>query len=163
MSRQVVTTVYVFDELSESAKEKAREWFREGVRDDDWYEVTYEDASRVHLIIKEFDIYRGTVDGYLTRTFKDTIEAIYKEHGKTSNTFKLAARYHLKLEQATSQIGGFDQTDDYEVMRKEFVRELLEEYLCLLRREYEYLLSNESIDETIRVNEYEFDNQGLKA
>lgn len=47
MSRVMETTVYKFDELSERAKEKAREWFREGNLDYDWWEFVYEDAERI--------------------------------------------------------------------------------------------------------------------
>lgn len=37
MSRTVETTVYKFDELSDEAKEKAREWYRAGCYDYDWW------------------------------------------------------------------------------------------------------------------------------
>jgi len=37
--------VYTFDELSESAKERARTWYREGAFDYEWYEATVEGAK----------------------------------------------------------------------------------------------------------------------
>ena len=41
------TTVYKFDELSDSAKEKAREWYRRGqFNDSSWSEYTIEEAVR---------------------------------------------------------------------------------------------------------------------
>lgn len=41
-------TVYKFEELSESAKERARDWYRRGICDDSWwYECVYEDAATI--------------------------------------------------------------------------------------------------------------------
>lgn len=44
-------TVYQFDELSDKAKEKAREWYRDGQLDYDWWEFVYElaDTAAKHL------------------------------------------------------------------------------------------------------------------
>ena len=38
-------TLYKFDELSDAAKEKAREWFRRDYPDYDWWEFVYEQAD----------------------------------------------------------------------------------------------------------------------
>lgn len=38
-------TVYQFDELSDAAKEKAREWYRDGQLDYDWWGFVYEQAD----------------------------------------------------------------------------------------------------------------------
>ena len=43
--------VYSFDELSEQAKEKAREWFRAGTLDYEWWDGVFEDAKRVGALI----------------------------------------------------------------------------------------------------------------
>lgn len=40
-------TVYNFDELSDDAKEQARQWFREGALDYDWYNFIYDDAATI--------------------------------------------------------------------------------------------------------------------
>ena len=47
MSEVIETTVYRFVELSDSAKETARSWYREGGLIDDWHEFIYEDFERV--------------------------------------------------------------------------------------------------------------------
>jgi len=47
MPHEQTKTVYYFDELSDKAKDKARDWFREGALDYDWYGTTFEDAVRV--------------------------------------------------------------------------------------------------------------------
>ena len=50
---------YKFEELSPKAKEKARDWFREGALDYDWWDSTYEDAASIGLKITGFDLGRG--------------------------------------------------------------------------------------------------------
>ena len=42
---------YTFDELSDTAKEKAREWYRDGQLDYDWWEFVYDDALRMAEIL----------------------------------------------------------------------------------------------------------------
>jgi hypothetical protein len=48
MPRVIERTVYTFSELSEKAKEKARDWYRETLHDEsDWWDQIYEDASTI--------------------------------------------------------------------------------------------------------------------
>jgi len=47
MPRIVETTVYELNELSESAKERARAWYQEECLDYDWHEWVYEDFETV--------------------------------------------------------------------------------------------------------------------
>jgi len=51
MPEIIETTVYHLAELSESAKEKARSWYREGAFDDDWYEFIFDDFARICEIL----------------------------------------------------------------------------------------------------------------
>lgn len=51
MSKVVETTVYQLDELSDTAKEKARAWYREGGFDHDWFEFVYEDFQSIAEIL----------------------------------------------------------------------------------------------------------------
>lgn len=41
----VTKTLYQFHELDDKSKEKARDWYREASRDDEFWEYTYEDAA----------------------------------------------------------------------------------------------------------------------
>lgn len=45
--RTIETALFKFDELSDSAKEKAREWFRAGALDFDWWDAVYDDAANI--------------------------------------------------------------------------------------------------------------------
>jgi hypothetical protein len=46
MPTTIETTVYTFAELTDAAKERARDWFRQGM-ESDWYEFVYECADEV--------------------------------------------------------------------------------------------------------------------
>jgi hypothetical protein len=51
MPHAVTIQLYKFDELSDAAKEKARDWFREASANDDWYDFVYEDVDTVAALL----------------------------------------------------------------------------------------------------------------
>jgi len=51
MPTVIETTVFTFDELTDAAKECAREWYREGNLDYDWWDCTYDDFSTICEIL----------------------------------------------------------------------------------------------------------------
>lgn len=54
--RTITKEVYLFKELSDEAKEKAREWYREGNLDYDWWDTAFDDFVTIgNLLGIEFD------------------------------------------------------------------------------------------------------------
>lgn len=51
MPQTIETTVYAFNELDETAKQKAREWYLESALNYDWWEYIYEDAIAIGKIL----------------------------------------------------------------------------------------------------------------
>lgn len=51
MSTTIKTEVFTFDELDDSAKEKAREWYREGALDYDWWGYIFDDAKTAGALL----------------------------------------------------------------------------------------------------------------
>ena len=51
MPEQVCVTVYQFGELSDAAKDKARDWWRAGGMDYDWWDAVYDDFARICEIL----------------------------------------------------------------------------------------------------------------
>ena len=47
MSRIIIITVYTLHELSSTAQEKVRDWYRQHHADSNWYENVYEDFREV--------------------------------------------------------------------------------------------------------------------
>lgn len=166
-------TLYAFDELTDEAKEKARNWYREVCIDYDWWQSTYDDAERIGLNITEFDLGgRKHIKGHITDTVQGVCTRIMAEHGKSCETYKLAETWLAKSTTLTSLIEAkcdneakeeLDRLEaEQEENEAEFEQALLEEYFTLLDHEYEYLQSDEHVDESIRCNEYTFTETGKR-
>lgn len=159
--------IYSFDELSDDAKETARNWYRDGALDYDWWEFVYEDAERVGLKITGFDLDRRRhAEGKFTDAPEDVAGSILKEHGDTCETYKTAAQFIADRASLIADLEDGTEVEDteaYEDLKEEFLKSLLEDYSIILQNEYEYQLSDECVDETIRANDYEFLESGKRA
>lgn len=184
-------TLYKFDELDERAQEKALESLWDLDVDHDWWDHIYRDAANIGLKITEFDTYRNTISGELTDYLLDSCKLIRKNHGKDCETFKTAKAYldeyiaaFVKWREAeqTSEFDAdseidddfedwkpidylkeFKWTDEAREIEKEYQKALLEDYLSMLRGEYDHLTSGENIKESIRDNDYLFTEDGRRT
>jgi len=163
------TDAYKFDELSDDAKRKALENLHDINVDFNWWDCTYKDAKTIGCAIKGFDLDRRSYCKLVCNDAHETARLIIANHGRTCDTYKLAAEYledHDKIINEAERDEDGELANEYAVdnlldeLNEEFQRALGEEYLSLLRKEYEYLTSEESIVETIQVNEYEFTEDG---
>ena len=142
--KTVTTNLYQYDELTDEAKEKVLEMLDDLNVCHDWWEFTYDDAKNIGLEITSFDTYRGEITGDLIETPGEVKKLVMKNHGKDCDTYKYVEQFDMRRE-----------VDEYE-----FKYGLLQEYLSILNKEYEYLTSQEAIEENIRANEYEFTSSG---
>jgi hypothetical protein len=160
---------YNFSELSNRAKDTARDWWRHSGLDFDWWNQTYEDAAQVGLKITGFDTGRSCeIDGNFTGTPKETAAKIIADHGEDTGT-AAEARHYLKTlgeflataeKDEYGELATYALEADREDIDKEFLRSLLEEYLVMLRAELEYQYSEECVDELLGANGYEFTEDG---
>jgi hypothetical protein len=166
--------IYKFSELPDDAKDKAIEWYASASCHDEWWQNTYEDAESVGIKIKGFDCDRGNkIDGAIINcSARECAEAIKKSHGDTCETYKLAdafliARDKIVDEAPRDENGDFESEYDLDAaldeIEAEFERAILEEYLSILRREYDFVTSREYIIDAIEANEYEFTEEGKIA
>ena len=164
------TKVYKFSELPEDAKEKAMEKLYDININYDWYEFTYEDAKQIGLIINEFDIDRGSYcRGKFAESAESTADLIIANHGIDCETYKTAESY-LKERDEIVETAKRDENGEFEdenelddkldELDAEFKKSIFEDYLIILRKEYEYQSSEEAIKETIEANDYEFTIEG---
>lgn len=145
--RTIEVELFRFDELDDDTQDKAVERLADINVHYEWWESIYEDAERIGLRITAFDTYRREIEGDLIESENEVLRRIISEHGPTTDTHAMAlAHYALKYS------GEFDPED--------FKHDLLQEYLSMLDREYEYMTSREAIVETIEANEYEFTANG---
>ena len=190
--KTVEVNVYQFDELSDEAKEKAREWYRNGSFNYEWWDFLYDDfkerAKEVGFDVTniyfrgfwsqgdgamfEYDYMRDKLR--LEFINQLGLSAMRKDwlinNTMTSGRGKHRGHYyhsrccehniywevdngdlHYWLESFESDFIDF-VTDKYE--------DLCHELYKSLEKEYEYLNSDEVIDESLIVNEYEFDEDG---
>jgi hypothetical protein len=169
-------TLYTFDELGETAKEKALEVYRHINLDFDWWDGTYQDAKYIGLEIQSFDLDRRRhATGKFIEDANHCASKIIKEHGEMCETYKtakaflsdwaeLVAKYSdgVNLEQVhEDKEYEFDQEADE--LQEEFLKSILEDYSIMLQKESEYLYSDEAVQEFIEANEREFTEEGKKA
>lgn len=151
--------LYKYDELSDEAKQKAREKMYDINVDYNWWDSIYEDAARIGLELNGFDIDRRSYcNGKFTTDAKTVAENIIKEHGPECETYKTAASCLVDF-------NGIDIEDDeaddqFAAQADHFLKSILEDYRIILQKEYEYLTSEEAIVEIIKANEYDFTIDG---
>lgn len=212
MPEIVETTVYRLEELSDSAREKARYWYREGAFDHDWFECVYEDFQRIAEILGlEFKtssvrLYGGGTRqdpriwfrGFWSQGDGACYEAWYRYatgaarrirvyapqddalHGIADALQEVQRRNFYQLRAETTQRGLYyhehamsvsverdspswqDMTDDAEEAITEALRDLAGWLYRQLEREYDYLSSDEIVDEAIVANEYTFTEAGRR-
>lgn len=171
--REETIKLYKFVELPAEIKEKI---ITEncGINvDHEWYDSIYDDAANIGLKITGFDIDRGNYcNGVFINSAEESAEKIIKEHGEDCDTYILAKKYladrgtlvskhsdGVNLEKVhEDNYFEFDQSADQ--LDEDFKKSLLEEYLSMLRKEYQYQTSAAAIKETIEVNDYEFTIDG---
>jgi hypothetical protein len=162
--------IFEFNELSESAKDKALDEVRKGNCDYEWWDFTYEDAKIIGLHLTGFGLDR---DRHALGNFEDSAEAcahlIIDNHGETCETYKTATVYLADrfntIEKAPLNEDGeleseYNLDSDLDNLDNEFLRSILEDYSMQLQRESEYLDSKEHILEMIDCNGYTFTSNG---
>lgn len=148
--------VYQYNELSEKAKEKVKDWY---ISNEDFYsqwESMQEDAKTIG--IKLNSIHREAMQGEFIECASDVIKLIKENHGESCQTYKTAIEYEAKYNALKEDEYG-NLIDD-EDLPEEFLQSILEDYRIMWEKEVEYCYSDEYINETMEANEYEFDING---
>jgi hypothetical protein len=167
--KTITTTVYTFDELSDEAKEKARDWYRRVSFGDSFAgDNIVGDAIQVGLKIRSLDGHRNN-EGEFLASAEETAHKIEENHGQSCETFIDAKAYLADRDNVINGAEKDDEgnfADEYNLDRKldaldrDFLRVLLEDYRIMLNKEIEYQSSAEYIDENVSANEYTFTETG---
>lgn len=158
--------VYKFHELPESIQDKVIENLSDINTDYDWWDSIYEDAKNIGLQINEFDCNRLMITGDLLWSPEQIISEIIAQHGESCETYKDAIEYKTKFDelekkyQSDNDYANGDWSNDHDDLTGEFKHAILENYLSMLRNEYDYRTSREAIIEAINANEFEFKENG---
>jgi hypothetical protein len=190
--------LYAFDELSDKAKARARQWWREGGFDYEWWDSTEDDARQIAALMGlEIDelMFRGfwsqgdgasftgrysyakgsvkAVKDYApqdTRLHKiaESLQAIQRKNlyglsanvtrGHNSNFYRHENTMYIQVETRAGDWANDEAQEAVSEALKDFARW----YYRQLEKEYDYLNSDEAVDESIRANEYTFTETGKR-
>lgn len=184
--RQAIKEIFKFDELDESAKEKAREWYREGALDYDWWEFIYDDAKTIGALFG-LDIDDIWFNGFYCQGSGSAFKGSYNyKKGGLKEVISYAPQdkelhaivkalqdvQRRNFYQATATISAYRDSSirvgvehpTNIVQDADSIEEALEDFnhwiFNRLEREYEWLMSDECVDEMIEANGYEFTEDG---
>ena len=178
--REITVKVYAFAELSEAAQERALNAFRDINVEFDWWDGAYDtictagrllglDIDRINfdtdlycIFNAEYEYARGAA-----KAVRDEFPWADDLHDVARKLQDLQKRHFYSLSCAvtegrtTNRYSCFRFGDDYEC---EDLGDIIDDFAywawILLQDEYEYLTSDEVIEEMIEANEYEFDEAG---
>lgn len=202
--RTVEQKVYKFDELSDAAKEVARDWWRQG-DDMHWKEYVYEDADRIAKLIGieidqrpyktmggstryepciwfsgfssqgdgacfegRYSYAKGSVKAIKEYAPEDTelhaiAEGLYEIQRKRrwQVTATVKHRGHYYHSGCTEiECDGIDYEDDADKDVRQLLRDFMDWIYDRLKEEDEYQNDDEQVDDNIRANDYEFEENG---
>jgi hypothetical protein len=176
MKEHIIYT-YEFDELSDKVKQKALGRLQDINIIADWWDYIYDDADEIGIKITEFDIDRNMIKGEMTLEIDDIAQNIINRYKNSDcEVYKEALefikdKWELNIKIKNIQITNKNFTieknedivaieEDIEIVEENFFNSIMEDYLVLLKQEYEYLISDEVVIETIKINNYEFTKDG---
>ena len=141
--RTVEIKVFTFDELSEKAQAKVLEDFAYINVEHDWWDAIEDEIVRQGGKLESLSIGRDGECDIGCDDWGAFSASIVETHGEQTDTYKTAKLFL-----------------DNKIDEEDFVREIRRDYHRLLEREYEYLMSEEAIRESIEANELEFLEDG---
>ena len=178
--REITVKAYKFDELSEAAKKRALNAFRDINVEYDWWDGAYDTICTAGNLLG-LDIDRIHFDAYLYCIFNANYEyvrgaakAVKAEfpqdtelHDVARKLQDLQKRHFYSLSCAVREARSMNRYEcfrfgeDYECKD---LGDIIDDFAhwarVLLRDEYKYLTSDEAIQEAIEANEYEFTEEG---
>lgn len=188
-------TIYKFNELSETAKDRAREWYREGMAHDNYFaECVIDDAKEVGRLLG-IEIENIYFSGFSSQGDGACFEGSYryqkgaakavKEYTQDRELYRIArdlqagqrrAFYGLSAivshsgrdsNEYCTDITVYHETRDASEEEEEWIAEGLRDFMRWIYRrleaEWDYVNSDEAVDEGIVNNEYTFDEEGNRA
>jgi hypothetical protein len=189
----IETTVFKFDELNESAKDTARNWWKELARNDDWFEYTFEDVTECGALLGitvdkiyfsgfwsqgdgacfegSYQYRKGAGAAIAAHTGGcDTLVTLAKELQDIQKkalycltaTVRHSGRYYHEhsADIDVEHKNGHFINETLETSIKEYMRDFMRWIYRELEKAYNDYMSNENVDENIRINEYTFTANG---
>ena len=150
-----------YNELPDNIKEKVIEKHYDINVDFEWWDHLEYELKEMGIELISFDIDHYKCELKFINGGHEIADYIINEHGEKCDTYKNASLYLKNRDEIVD-----NSKDEYEMdieldeLRDEFKKDLEQDYLIMLRDNYEYLTSEEAIKETIIANEYNFTTDG---
>lgn len=154
--RQQTIALYTFDELSDDAKEVAREWYRQDLQYP-WFD---ESMNSIKVFCDEFGV---SIKDYSIGAFSHS----YIETDVENSNFRGLKLKRVKRDNMPT--GYCIDCELWETFYDDFKRtgnalhafnEAIDAAVSEIVRDIEYQYSDEAIDEMLTINEYEFTENG---
>lgn len=188
--KTVSVDLYTFDELTDKAKERARDWYKTDYPDSGWWEFAYDNAREAFAFfgVDASDIafsgfwsqgdgasFTGEFRAGLISPAADlaaefpTDETLRGLHARLT-TISHPEDSRVKITRSRQYIHSYTMNlDDADEYSRDDERELLSIFrgladwlYSLLESEYDYLVSDECVDESILSNGYHFTIDGKR-
>ena len=154
--RTAEVSVYQFEELPDYAKDRARQWFREG-NDYPWWKDSFDS---IKAFCKEFGVeIKDYQVGLYSYSYMDTNAENHHFRGRKLKEFKRDQTPTGYCLDCTLWERFIDTWTESGSPLKAF-KDAIDEAVKDIVRDMEYLDSDEAIDEMLIVNAYEFDEDG---
>ena len=149
--------IYTFEELDEQAREKARAWYRDGL-DYPWFGEAMDSirafASYFGVTVTDWSLGSGSGRDYI----KTNATNINFRGIKLSDIDReeMPTGYYIDSELWYEFHNEFKRTGD----AKYAFEQALEAAISAIQRDIDYQYSDESVDETLTINDYRFTKEG---
>ena len=188
--KTIVTPVYTFDELDDEAKEKSREWYRDGSLDYAWWDTVYDYAKEAGAALGitvdniEFSGFYSQGDGacftgsYAYRKgWQQALHAVIRDEplediGRSLQAAQRLVFYkgtatvvktgHRYCDETSVRIDCDPDTATFTDAVTDALRDFMRWIYQSLEQEYEYLMSDDSVDDMLRANDYTFTADGRR-
>lgn len=164
--KTITVTLYSFNELSEDAQQAALEALHDINVDYEWYDGIQDEIADQGGRLVEFDTDRGLCK-IECKDILSFSHAILDNHGECCKTWKTTSDFIEErdriVENGKSMESLSDFDDALDEAEVEYMHSIQEDYIIMLRSEYEYRTSEEAVKETIICNKYDFTEDGKLA
>jgi len=169
--KTVKVKLFAINELTEEVKEKVLNEFRDINVFFDWWDSIFGDAKVIGLKITGFDLDRNRhAKGEFLLAANEVAQNILNNHGESCETYKTASSFmedwqpvfNDYMDESSEKYESKEAEQELQEMEDSFLDSLLEDYSIMLQKEYEYLMEDEAVEETIIANEYQFLENGKR-
>jgi hypothetical protein len=169
--KTVKVTLFAINELTDEVKSKVLDKFRDINVNYDWWDSIYDDAKEIGLKITSFNLDRNRhAKGKFLLAANEVAQNILNNHGDSCETYKTASSFmedwqlvfNDYMDESSEKYESKEVEEELQEMEDSFLDSLLEDYSIMLQKQYEFLMEDKAVEETIIANEYQFLENGKR-